>query len=103
MVSCYYLGDQESKILEDNTRLNNWSIQGDDADPDMALIDHDGGLLRRRYIERQDSIIFNETIFTSEAHPGKDKYTVLMYGTDDSGWRNKQVFRNRHGSKIQAA
>jgi len=51
----------------------------------------------------QDSIIFNEAIFTSEAHPGQDQYTVLMYGTDDSGRRNKQDFREKHGSKIQLA
>jgi len=71
------------------------------ADPDKAIIDHDGKRLRKRHIEMEDNIIFEETICTSEAHPGENWYTVLMYGTDDCGWKNKQDFKEKYGSNTR--
>ena len=56
---------------------------------------------RRRLFSREEEIVFNDTIYTSECHPGEGRYTYLKYKTSNPvDWKSNEIDLLARGSKL---
>lgn len=58
---------------------------------------------RKRLFSDEEEIIFDDTIYTSECHPGEDRYTYLKYRTSNPvDWKSNEVDLLERGSKFKS-
>jgi hypothetical protein len=57
---------------------------------------------RQRMFSENEEIIFDDTIYTSECHPGQGRYTYLKYKTSNlADWKSNEVDLLERGSKFK--
>jgi hypothetical protein len=65
-------------------------------------IDADSDGLRERFFTPDEEIIFSDTIYTSDSHPGNGPYTFLKYKTTNpADWKLNELDLLQRGSKFK--
>jgi hypothetical protein len=66
-------------------------------------IDADSEGPRQRFFSPDEDTIFSDTIYTSDSHPGKAKYTFLKYKTTNPvDWKLNELDLLQRGSKFKS-
>lgn len=65
-------------------------------------IDADYDRPRQRLFSCHEEIIFSDTIYTSDSHPGEGRYTFLKYKTSNPvDWKLNELDLLERGSKFK--